>query len=46
MLAAMVQYWDNFALALPAMILLIGSTMERSSTVPVATAGSRGVYRK
>ena len=31
---------------LPAMILRIGSTIDLSSTVPVATAGSKGVYRK
>ena len=31
---------------LPAMILRMGSTIDRSSTVPVATAGSKGVYRK
>lgn len=30
-------------MTLPAMILRMGSTMDRSSTVPVATAGSKGV---
>lgn len=30
----------------PCSRLRTGSTIERSSIVPVATAGSRGVYRK
>ena len=33
-------------LTLPAIILRMGSTIDRSSTVPVATAGSNGVYKK